>query len=315
MRFRFLTRHFALGVPYPWVPFATRFRDDDDVVGAAFFEEFARRTEARFHGRGTDTGLMDDFDALASDHFDPSKVDPIIRDFYEHTTRFDLELKVHWSLWFYPVGWLYKFLVSRRMRQFDIPEGVVEHLQSWIELIDIDKDGDADVRAWVRIHGDQKHPMWVGAYKIYTTETFGSRESYVSVAFPLPGGNLTTVLSPGNLDGGGFSLRSDDRESEEAGMYHIFPRSTRFAMVPGYGMHEVFEIRPTKGRSEIEVAHTAKWFFLTCFTMNYQIRPKRQRAQETLATFVDVLRDPKPPPQGGLRARWRRSRRTDDAPR
>ena len=86
-------------------------------------------------------------------------------------------------------------------------------------------------------------------------------------------------------------------------------------MLPGYGLHERFEIVPTKGGSEIQVTHIAKWWFLTCFTMHYEVRPKREREPAKVQAFVEALRSPTPPRPGPLRALSRRSPRTDDAPR
>ena len=59
---------------------------------------------ADFWGRGTDTGLMENFDDLRSEDFEPFAVADVIRRFYEQTTRFDLELNVKWNPLFAPVG-------------------------------------------------------------------------------------------------------------------------------------------------------------------------------------------------------------------
>ncbi len=43
-------------------------------------------------------GLIDDLDAFRRDGFDPDRVDPSIRRFYEHTADFDLHVEARWSI-------------------------------------------------------------------------------------------------------------------------------------------------------------------------------------------------------------------------
>lgn len=283
----FVSRRFAFRAPYAWLRFATRFKDDDGVIGAEFFKEFAARVDARVRGRGTPAGLMDDFDELRSDDFEPYAVADVIRRFYEHTTDFDLALEVDWSWYFKPIGLLYRELVARRIRTFDFPIGVVKDLENWIELIDLDHDDDPDLRAWIRVHGNQRHPMWVGAYKVYRSTIEGTQKSFISVAFPTPGGNLTTVLAPHNFRDDGLRLTSRDGRTSEAGIYQIIPRERWFAMFPAYGLHEVFELLPAHDRQGVKVSHVSRWLGLKMFEMRYDIRPKRRRDPKRVREFCD----------------------------
>jgi hypothetical protein len=244
---------------------------------------------------------MDDFDDLRSDTFEPYAVADVIRRFYEHTTDFDLALEVKWSRLFYPIGLVYRELVSRRIRTFDFPVGVVKDLENWIELIDLDHDDDPDLRAWVRVHGRDRYPMWVGAYKVYKSTIDGRQASYISVAFPMPGGNLTTVLAPENFEGDGLRLSTRDSRPSEAGLYQIIPRARSFAMFPAYGLHEVFELRPTPDHTGVRVRHVSEWLGLRMFEMRYDIQPKRPRDPECVRGFCESIRR-------GARARSRRRR-------
>ena len=59
-------------------------------IGAEFYRHLAEceRLQVR---PAPDAGLLPDFDALRSDVFDPGRVRPEIRDFYEHTARYRLD--------------------------------------------------------------------------------------------------------------------------------------------------------------------------------------------------------------------------------
>ncbi len=283
MRLRVVLRWFALGAPYPWFGFATRFKDSDEFVGAEFFREFARKVHAAIQGRGTDAGLMDSMDLLASDRFDPSKVHPVIRDFYEHTSRFDMQVTVRWSRLVRPLGELYLILIARRMRQLQIPMDNAElsELDSWLELIDLESDGRADFRCWIRVTKGSRVPVYVGAYKTYKSSVDGFSASYVSVAFPLPGGNLTTVLTPLNWENNGLRLTTRDRRSSETGVYLLIPHRKSFTMTPAFGLSEQFQLRVGQEEEDtaIHVIHDCFWLGVRAFQMHYLITPKRKRKQ------------------------------------
>ena len=51
---------------------------------------------------------------LAGPSFDPAGTDPLVREFYEHTTRFALDIVPEWRLWVRPGYLLYRTLVAGR---------------------------------------------------------------------------------------------------------------------------------------------------------------------------------------------------------
>ena len=55
-----------------------------------------------------DIGIVASLDDLAGPDFDPESVDPRVREFYEHTTRFTLDIVPEWRLWVRPGYLLYR---------------------------------------------------------------------------------------------------------------------------------------------------------------------------------------------------------------
>src|SRR5205085_3083486 len=110
-----------------------------------------------------------------------------------------------------------------------------------------------DFRCWIRVLKDSKVPVYVGAYRTYTSSVDGVKRSYVSVAFPLPGGNMTTVLCPKNLPNGGFMLVTRDPHSSESGVYLLLPHRRSFTMVPAFGLAERFQLHPDPAAGIINV--------------------------------------------------------------
>ena len=111
---------------------------------------------------------------------------------------------------------IFRATVAQPLGQANVPfhqEEVQEGIVSWIDTIDVDNDGVADFRAWVRAYEDGE-PLYVG---IYTTRRI-EKATYVSVGFPLPSGNFTATLLPTNHRGDGLLLISDT-EMPYAGHY------------------------------------------------------------------------------------------------
>ena len=76
---------------------------------------------ARYSADAPDAGIVASLDELAGPDFDPAAVDPLVREFYEHTTRFRLDIVPEWRLWVRPGYLLYRTLVARPLGQANVP--------------------------------------------------------------------------------------------------------------------------------------------------------------------------------------------------
>lgn len=283
MSLRLVMRWVAVGAPYSWFNFATRFAAKE-VTGVDFFKKFARRVHATFHGRGTDTGLMESFASLKWGHFDPAKVHTLIRDFYEHTSRFDMSIDIDWNPFIRPFGAWYLRHVARSMQQLQVPleSSGFEGLDNWLETIDLEGDEKPDFRCWIRVLRGSRTPVYVGAYKTYQSQTDGTQRAYVTVAFPVPGGNIATVLTPLNLEEHGFMLTTRDPSSSENGVYWITPHKRSFSMIPAFGLSEQFQLRLNKEENGINVIHDCFWLSIRAFQMRYSIVPMKPRERASV---------------------------------
>lgn len=287
MSLRLVMRWVGLGTPYSWFGFATRFAAGD-IVGDDFFRRFAQRVHATFHGQGTDTGLMESLDLLRWAQFNPDRVHPLIREFYEHTSRFDMAIEIQWNPLVRPFGALYLALVGRAMQQLQVPlnsEGF-EGLDNWLEVIDLEGDSKPDFRCWIRVLRDSHIPVYVGAYKTYRSGLDNEQRAYVSVAFPVPGGTITTVLTPLNLDPNGLHLTTNAPGSTENGVYWLIPHRRSFSMAPAFGLSEQFRLRPSPDDSKVLVTHDCYWLGIRAFTMYYTISPMRPRSQASIQSLL-----------------------------
>ena len=92
------------------VPFEARSR----YVGADYVEQLAKVRGGTFRRNPPDVGILASLDALAGPTFDPARVHPLIREFYEHTSRFRLSIVPEWRRWMKPGYEIFKRVVASR---------------------------------------------------------------------------------------------------------------------------------------------------------------------------------------------------------
>jgi len=175
------------------VPFEARSR----YVGADYVEQLAHVRGGTFRRNPPDVGILASLDALQGPTFDPARVHPLIREFYEHTSRFKLSITPEWRPWMRPAYELFKRVVAEPLGQAAIPSNIEEAqrgMVSTIDTIDLDDDEAIDIRGWIRTFADSGKPIYVGIYTSFRHDGRG----YVSVGFPIPSSNFTATLEPRN---------------------------------------------------------------------------------------------------------------------
>ena len=170
-------------------------------VGTGYVEDLARELGAHYTADAQDTGIVASLDALRGPGLDPAQVDPLVREFYEHTTRFALDIVPQWRLWVRPGYLLYRTAVARPLGQASIPMNQREAQRGIRSRIDTvgGVDGTVSVRGWIRSFADDDEPIMVGIYTTYLHGDCG----YVSVGFPVPEGSFTATLLPRSRPEGG----------------------------------------------------------------------------------------------------------------
>ena len=199
-------------------------------------------------------------------------MDPRVREFYEHTTRFTLDIVPAWRTWVRPGYLLYRTLVARPLGQANVPMNQREAMRgvdSRIDTIDVNRDGVTDVRGWIRSYRATGAPIYVGIYTTYRDDTRG----YVSVGFPLPQASFTATLLPQARQGGGLRLTSRSA-LEHPGHYltYVDPSSRELTALAVRGFAEELDVYVQAG--EVRAEHAFWVFGLPFLVLHYRIRRK-----------------------------------------
>ena len=197
----------------------------DAVIGDAPYETVAAREQLTVERRARDGGLVPDFEQLRGDGFDPAALHPAIRDFYEHTARYAMDV---WSRTYFPTNvalWLLVTTISRQVNQLNFPLSPLDSARGMSsEIISLRRaDGRVRYTGWFRTLGSAARVLYTG---FYMTERMPEEPvPCVKVVFPMPHGNATVVLRPSIGPGGSLTLDSSGGRFGGAGFYRIDARA------------------------------------------------------------------------------------------
>jgi hypothetical protein len=168
-----------------------------------------------------EAGLLRSMADLDGGDFRHDLVDPLVRDFYEHTARWRMEVWTGWNPLFRPGGALVTRWFGRRVGQLAIPVdplAVSRGMESRIVTF-VDTDGRSGAAAWIRTLRATGEYVYSGRYSV--TRLPASGLPTVHVTFPLESGNVQVFLRPENDPDGSLWLRSPSSEHGGLGAYVV----------------------------------------------------------------------------------------------
>jgi YndJ-like protein len=250
-------------------------------VGAGYFERSGATAANRPHPRG----LVDTLDEFARPDFPVHAVHPAVRSFYEDTLGHGLVVRAEWAPVFRLAGRVYKW-VSSRLEQMNFPlagETTEDEISSRIVAVEDAVDGRRNVRGWVRTYRSNGKAVYVAAYSAHSL----GAEVYSNIAFPLPGGNLASILrweAIESSDGAGGVLLTTFPRPQRVGDEGVYFVNRAFAArLPFNETIRVWPApaQPAPGTSDNASAlarHDVWLFGFRFLTLRYEIFPTSTRA-------------------------------------
>lgn len=190
---------------------------------------------------GSTPGLLPAMTVLDGPGFDAARLDRRVRDFYEHTAAWHMEVWSGWSPLFWPAGELVARLFGRRVEQLSLPMRPLDVAHGMDSQVRVIRDGHGEqvAAAWLRTLRPSGRYVFSGCYSARRLPS-AARPS-VHVAFPLESGNVQVFLRPVVGDGGGLVLESPAGRFGQDGAYVVVHDGGRdyAARVP---LHETFRL-------------------------------------------------------------------------
>ena len=238
-------------------------------IGAEFYQHLAEHEKLSIQP-DPGTGLLPNFEDLRGPSFDPDKVHPAVRDFYEHTACYRLEA---WSEALFATKiflWLLT-TISRRMDQLNFPTSSLElagGMSSEI-LPMVDDSGRRVYTGWLRRLLTSGRVIYTGLYAVQRPANYDG--PCVKVSFPLPRGSSTVFLRPKAEPDGSLKLISAGRRFGDPGYYRMVE------LKPGVWkvwyvrtLQEFFHVS-VDGQGVLRTEHTVKFMGLTPLRLHYKL--------------------------------------------
>lgn len=242
-----------------------------DLIGDAPYREVAAAEGLTVERRSRDGGLVPSWDGLAGPAFAPAATPAPIRDFYQHTTNYTMDV---WSETYFPANLALALLVttiSRQVNQLNFPLSPLDTALGMNSEIILLRRPDGSVRytGWFRTLARQERVLYTGFYLL--DHPPGEPGPCVKVVFPMPRGNATVLLRPALHADGSFTLDSSGRRFGEAGFYR--------QSVRGPDRVRVWHIRSLKEHFRVYVDregvlrcdHTVRFLGIRVLRLHYKI--------------------------------------------
>jgi hypothetical protein len=267
-----LVRTTGKRVPKTDAPWLNCFLGQPGRIGTGIYERIAAEAELRIEVPG-DAGLIPDFAALRGPSFNPYAVRPEIRDFYEHSAQYQLEVWSEVSLAGRFFLWLLVEFISRRMDQLNFPISSLEVAKGMssevIQLLELGS-GRLIATGWLRRLKSSGNVIYAGLYS--TVSIPGEENPCVKVTFPCRG-SANVYLRPVAHPDGSFGLDSSGSGFGRSGFYRIVDGGPDHWRVRNFTtLHELFHVY-VDSEAVLRVDHTVSFLGIIIIRLHYKMLP------------------------------------------
>lgn len=221
-------------------------------------------------------GLMDSFGSLDGSTFVSKSVAREVSEFYETTSRYEMNAWANWCGLFKPFGVLLAIIFSRRLQQLNVPLNGLDTSKGMTSDVIPLRDpisGKVKYVAWIRELLETKSVLYAGYYSIAVPGNFAN--PCVKVVFPLPNGNAVVVMKPTANEDGSLTLASSGNGFGDPGFYFTI-RKPDGSFIGRYvrALKEWITVYPGTG-DEVRADHVLKFFGVTFLRLHYRMDQRR----------------------------------------
>lgn len=259
-------RRVDLGGEHAWLDAPVH---DGAVIGDAWLTSAATRWGGEVRDDVEGAGLLPDLGVLDGPGFRADALHPDVRDFYEHTSRWRMEVWTQWAAAFQPGGELVSRLFGRRVQQLALPTrplDVAHGMDSRVAVI-TDHTGRQRAAGWIRSLRSTGEYVYSGCYASRVLP--GADRASVHVTFPLEAGNVQVFLRPTALPDGSLQLDSPQGHFGQDGAYVVVtgPQGDHAARAP---IHERFRVY-VDGAGVLRTDHELRMWSATAVRLHYKL--------------------------------------------
>jgi hypothetical protein len=243
-------------------------------IGEGFYESIAVAEGLDLRPATAGEGLLPAFEALRGPDFDPDKVNRRVRDFYEHSSAYQLDAWSETSLLTRVFLWFLVTFVSRRIDQLNFPTSSMDTSRGMtsdvIQLTD-PRSGRVVRTGWLRKASGSGRVIYAGLYSIGRPGAHPG--ACVQVSFPLPLGNSTVYLRPEAQTDGSLKLISAGKKFGDPGYYRVLDEGKETLKVRHLrSLQELFHVY-VDDRGDLRTDHSVRFMGLGVLRLHYKMTP------------------------------------------
>lgn len=239
------------------------------TVGDAWLD--ALDTAGRVLPASDDDGLVPDMAALDGPDFRAADLHPAVREFYQHTASYRMDVWSQWTTLFAPGGELIARLFGRRVKQLALPVqplAVSRGMTNTVRRVDDPLTGHRGA-AWLRTLLSDGSSVYSGFYRVGLPP--GGTQPHVWVSFPLEEGSVQVLLRPRADRDGSLWLESRSRRFGEDGAYVVVRCGGRwYAAMPR--LRERFHVL-VDDADVLRTDHSLALFGAPALRLHYRLDP------------------------------------------
>lgn len=216
-----------------------------------------------------DAGLLASMAELDGPGFRAADLAPQVRDFYEHTAQWHVEVWSAWAPWAWPGGELISRLFGKRVEQLALPMRPLDVAQGMDSRISVIRDaaGEQVAAGWLRTLRATGEYVFSGCYSHRTLP--GADRPSVHVAFPLESGNVQVFLRPEVRADGSLWLESPAGPFGHDGAYVVVEDGGR-TFASRAPVHETFHVY-VDDRRVLRTDHVLRMGRATAMRLHYKL--------------------------------------------
>lgn len=207
-------------------------------------------------------------------------VAPEVVNFYEETSRYELEAWSEWCGLFRPFGWLLAVLFSRRLQQLNVPLSSLDTSRGLTNEVLHFRTGAGLLAyvVWLRQLVGSRNVLYCGSYGSCKVPDYSG--DCLKVVFPLPNGNALVIMRPEVHEDGSLSLISAGEGFGSPGFYFVVQGEegrgwARYVRTMRESIR-VYADGPGGARGD----HTLKIWGRVFMRLHYRLRQRPDSAQE-----------------------------------
>lgn len=242
---------------------------DRTLIGDSWLDSAAAAVGGKVVEGADDAGLLADMAQLDGSRFRASDLDLGVREFYEHTSGWRMEVWTQWTPIFQPGGELISRFFGRRVQQLALPTrplDVAHGMDSRVVRI-VDESGHQKLAGWIRTLRSTGEFVYSGCYAARLLP--GSDQPSVHVTFPLEEGNVQVFLRPMAHPDGSLELSSPAGRFGTEGCY-VVVRDRGRTFAARAPIHETFRVYVDR-EGVLRTDHDLRLWSATAVRLHYKL--------------------------------------------